>query len=37
MTMAQVIDPKRLQQLRKLRGLTQDELAKKARLNKQTV
>jgi transcriptional regulator with XRE-family HTH domain len=37
MTMAQVIDAERLKRIRKLRGLTQDELAGKARLNKQTV
>ena len=35
--MAQVIDAERLKRMRKLRGLTQDELAEKARLNKQTV
>lgn len=40
--MAQVIDPERLKQARKLRGLTQGELARRARknqtpLNKQTV
>jgi transcriptional regulator with XRE-family HTH domain len=37
MKMAQVIDAERLKRMRKLRGLTQDELAGKARLNKQTV
>jgi transcriptional regulator with XRE-family HTH domain len=37
MTMAQVIDAERLKWMRKRRRLTQDELAGKARLNKQTV
>jgi len=35
--MAQTIDFERLKQIRRMRGLTQDELAKKARLNKQTI
>jgi transcriptional regulator with XRE-family HTH domain len=35
--MAQVIDAERLRQMRKHRGFTQEELAGKARLNKQTV
>ena len=35
--MALTIDPERLKQIRNARGLTQDELARKARLNKQTV
>jgi transcriptional regulator with XRE-family HTH domain len=37
MTMGQTIDPQRLKQLRKSRGLTQKDLAQKARLNEQTV
>ncbi len=35
--MAQTIDPERLRQIRNTRQLTQDELAKKASLNKQTI
>jgi transcriptional regulator with XRE-family HTH domain len=35
--MNQQIEPQRLKQIRKARGLTQDELARKAALNKQTI
>jgi transcriptional regulator with XRE-family HTH domain len=35
--MNQQIEPQRLKQVRKARGLTQEELARKAKLNKQTV
>ncbi len=35
--MTHTIDPERLKTIRKSRGLTQDELAKKARLDKQTI
>jgi transcriptional regulator with XRE-family HTH domain len=35
--MNQQIEPQRLKQIRKARGLTQDELAWKAALNKQTM
>jgi transcriptional regulator with XRE-family HTH domain len=37
MTMDKVIPPQRLRQLRELRGLSQDQLAKKAGLTKQTI
>ena len=37
LTMAQVIDAERLKRMRERSGLTQDQLAGKARLNKQTV